>query len=275
MRKKTRILILTGVLLLLALFIILDQTVLVTTRYNVEITNLPESFDGFRIVLLSDLHGAEFGKNNLRLVKRTASESPDIIALTGDFVCTEGDGEIFSSLLSKLTEVAPCYYVSGNHEWAYHLMGVTNEILSECHAENLSNRYIILEKGEQRLCLAGAEDPNALAGTRKPQKLVEEIRETEGELPVIFLQHRNDALKKYPFLDVDIILCGHAHGGIIRIPGIGGLLDRGGLFPDYDSGVYRNNRFSMVVSRGLGSTHGIPRILNFPEIVVVTLISVK
>ena len=258
--------------LLCLLFLLLDQKLLVTEHYEIAVRELPKGYEGLRIVLLSDLHGASFGTDNGRLVERVGREKPDLIALTGDFVCETGDAAAFASLLRQLRELAPCYYVSGNHEWAAHAMEKTAEILEENDTVYLNNRYVILEKNGERLCLCGAEDPNSYAEMISPEELVSDLRSREGTLPVVFLCHRNNSMEKTPSLDVDLILCGHSHGGIVRLPGAGGVLgvDRK-LFPRYDAGLYSNDRYAMVVSRGLGTIHHIPRICNFPEIAVVEL----
>ncbi len=257
---------------LLLVFLYADQHLLVVDRYEVSMPGLPESFDGLRIVLLSDLHGREFGKNNERLVARVEAERPDMIALTGDFVSVEEDLAGFGALLPRLRALAPCYYVSGNHEWAHRQMSKAKELLREHDIDYLNNRYTFLERGGERLCICGSDDPNSAADMITPPELVEQLHLQEGDIPVVYLCHRNDAMEKWPALDVDVILCGHGHGGIVRLPGIGGLVGvNRRLFPAYSAGLYRSEHYSMVVSRGLGNIHHIPRVFNFPQIVVVTL----
>ncbi len=271
MRKRKGALVLL-LAILLAVLLCLDQRILVTDSYTVAVRDLPESFEGYRIVQLSDLHGAEFGENNAGLVEKVAEQQPDLIVLTGDFVCEEGDEKSFAALLPQLRAIAPCYFVSGNHEWSSHMMRETERILEENDTVYLNNRYVFLERDGQKLCLCGAEDLNGYADMLKPAELMEQLHDREGDIPVILLYHRNTLPEKLPELDVDLILCGHSHGGIIRLPFIGGILgtDRK-PFPVYDAGVFELENYTMVVSRGLGNIHHIPRILNFPEIVVVEL----
>lgn len=258
--------------LLLAVFYYANQNLLVQERYEVYVSELPDSFDGFRIALLSDLHGKEFGKDNHILVNKLASEAPDCIALTGDFISEDGDTAVFATLLSQLQPLAPCYFVSGNHEWAYRKMHEMADILKACDAQYLNNRYTFIQRGEDKLCICGVDDPNSYADMITPPQLVDKLHQREGDIPVLYLCHRNDTMEKMPLLDVDVVLCGHGHGGILRLPFVGGLLgvDRK-LFPRYCAGLYENSAYSMVVSRGMGNIHRIPRLFNFPEIVIVTL----
>lgn len=268
-RKLLRLLLLLGLLcgLLLA-----DQRILVADRYEIPIRELPASFDGLRIVQLSDLHGAEFGTDNSRLLEKVRREKPDLIALTGDFVASAGDLPVFGKLLPRLQEIAPCYYVSGNHEWACGMMEGVSSALRENGVTYLNNRWVFLERGGERLCLCGVDDPNSFAGMITPGELIRQLREQEGDMPTVLLGHRNDWPEKWPELDVDAILCGHAHGGIIRIPGVTGVLGTGrSLFPPYTAGLHTSGRYTMAVSRGLGNIHCIPRVFNCPEIVVLTL----
>lgn len=242
------------------------------TVYNLTISGLPESFKGFRIVQLSDLHGKEFGKNNDRLISRVRSQSPDIIALTGDMSDEFTDTAVLERLLPRLVEIAPVFYVSGNHEWGSGTIHELEAVLEKNGVTYLRNEYITLVRGGERLILCGVEDPNSWAEMIHPDELVAQLR---GEYPgdvVILLGHRNNWPDVYPNLDVDLILCGHGHGGIIRLPFAGGLLDTDhSLFPEYDSGVFRSGSYQMVVSCGLSDTVPVPRFLNTPELVTIVL----
>ena len=136
----------------------------------------------------------------------------------------------------------------------------------------MENRYFPLPWNGARLILAGVEDPNGPADMIRPDELAAKLRSEYPEDFVLWLAHRNSWLRDDPDLPVDLILCGHAHGGVIRLPFVGGLIgtDRR-LGADYESGVYHGERFLMLVSRGLGSSSPIPRLFNRPEIAVITL----
>lgn len=244
------------------------------SRYEVNSKKLPESFDGFKIVQLSDLHGAEFGEDGMELVEKVKELEPDIIALTGDFVTDEGDLAAVKKLAGRLTELCPVYFVSGNHEFGSGLAVKVRNILERAGVKYLSNEYLTISRGEDEILLGGVEDPLAYADMLSPDELAQKMNDAAPDAFKILLGHRNYWMTEYPELPVDLIFCGHAHGGLIRIPGVGGLIgtDRR-LFPDFDAGEYNNGRYTLIVSRGLGNSVPIPRIFNRPEIVCVELSS--
>lgn len=244
------------------------------SRYEVKSQKLPESFDGFKIVQLSDLHGAEFGEDGMGLVEKVKELEPDIIALTGDFVTDEGDLAAVEKLAARLTELCPVYFVSGNHEFGSGLAVKVRNILERAGVKYLSNEYLTISRGEDGILLGGVEDPLAYADMLSPDELAQKMNDAAPDAFKILLGHRNYWMTEYPELPVDLIFCGHAHGGLIRIPGVGGLIgtDRR-LFPDFDAGEYNNGRYTLIVSRGLGNSVPIPRIFNRPEIVCVELSS--
>ncbi len=242
------------------------------SRYEVASLKLSESFDGFTIVQLSDLHGAQFGEDGTELVDKVRELAPDIIALTGDFVTDEGDLEAEEKLAPRLTEICPVYFVSGNHEFGSGLAAEVRNIMESAGVKYLSNEYLTICRGEDHILLGGVEDPNAYADMLTPEELAQKMNEASPSAFKILLGHRNYWMEKYPELPVDLVLCGHAHGGLVRIPGAGGLIgtDRH-LFPDFVDGEFNNGNYTMIVSRGLGNSVPLPRIFNRPEIVCVTL----
>lgn len=244
------------------------------SRYEVKSQKLPESFDGFKIVQLSDLHGAEFGEDGMELVEKVKELEPDMIALTGDFVTDEGDLAAVEKLAARLTELCPVYFVSGNHEFGSGLAIKVRNILERAGVKYLSNEYLTISRGEDEILLGGVEDPLAYADMLSPDELAQKMNDAAPDAFKILLGHRNYWMTEYPELPVDLIFCGHAHGGLIRIPGVGGLIgtDRR-LFPDFDAGEYNNGRYTLIVSRGLGNSVPIPRVFNRPEIVCVELSS--
>ena len=292
--KKRRLLKTIVLLLVIAAALICDSnTRPVLTEYEVASPKLPESFDGFRIVQLSD---------HRRLLELVASADADIIVITGDMVDEEADLAVADALLAELVKLAPVYYVSGNHEWGgagEDEMAAVADILSEvlpgreleldlnlgvrridaveailaAHgAEYLRNEYVLLERGEESIVLAGVEDPNGPFDMLKPQELVDIIVQEQGRKFTVLLGHRNYWAEKYPDLKVDIIFCGHAHGGIVRLPLVGGVLGTGfEFFPENVDGAVDCGGYTMIVSRGLGGSVPVPRFLNNPEIVLLTL----
>lgn len=244
------------------------------SRYEVASQKLPESFDGFKIVQLSDLHGAEFGEDGMELVDKVGSLEPDMIALTGDFVTDEGDLAAVEKLAARLVKLCPVYFVSGNHEFGSGLAIKVRNILERAGVKYLSNEYLTINRGDDEILLGGVEDPLAYADMLSPDELAQKMNDAAPDAFKILLGHRNYWMTEYPELPVDLIFCGHAHGGLIRIPGVGGLIgtDRR-LFPDFDAGEYNNGRYTLIVSRGLGNSVPIPRVFNRPEIVCVELSS--
>lgn len=244
------------------------------SRYEVASQKLPESFDGFKIVQLSDLHGAEFGEDGMELVDKVGSLEPDMIALTGDFVTDECDLAAVEKLAARLVKLCPVYFVSGNHEFGSGLAIKVRNILERAGVKYLSNEYLTINRGDDEILLGGVEDPLAYADMLSPDELAQKMNDAAPDAFKILLGHRNYWMTEYPELPVDLIFCGHAHGGLIRIPGVGGLIgtDRR-LFPDFDAGQFNNGRYTLIVSRGLGNSVSIPRIFNRPEIVCVELSS--
>lgn len=242
------------------------------SRYEVKSQKLPESFDGFKIVQLSDLHGAEFGEDGMGLVEKVKELEPDIIALTGDFVTDEGDLAAVEKLAARLVKLCPVYFVSGNHEFGSGLAVKVRNILERAGVKYLSNEYLTISRGEDGILLGGVEDPLAYADMLSPDELAQKMNDAAPDAFKILLGHRNYWMTEYPELPVDLIFCGHAHGGLVRIPGVGGLIgtDRR-LFPDFDAGQFNNGRYTLIVSRGLGNSVSIPRVFNRPEIVCVEL----
>ena len=260
---------------LVAAFILLSKYGLEVTRLKLGFEELPAGFDGFRIVQLSDLHGSRFGENNARLLEAVAAEGPDIIALTGDFL-DEGETERelpeLEALVRELSAIAPVYFVSGNHDWASGEAYTLFETLEAAGAVCLRNEHLRLERGGDSIVLAGVDDPNGPAEMAEPDEFVASLRQEAPDSFVLLLAHRAYWAERYPELDVDLILCGHTHGGIVRLPFVGGLAASNmGLFPEYDAGLFELPSYTLFISRGLGNSVPLPRFLNTPEVVSIEL----
>jgi len=268
-RKKRR-----GLLLLIiiaaAVYFVKDSAVNVeVTDYTVEDAKIPAAFDGFKILQLSDYHGAELSG---RVSSLAREQSPDIIVITGDILTTAEDLPQAEALLKELCTVAPVYFVSGNHDVASGELGALEELFVRYGAAYLKNEYVCLDRGGERIVLAGVEDPNNCLDPDMPVSVVSALREAYPDTYTVLSGHRNYWAERYPELSVDLILCGHAHGGLIRLPYIGGLIstDRT-LFPDYEAGLYDCGGYKLIVSRGIGNSVPVPRLNNRPELVLVTL----
>ena len=251
---------------------------LTVTHTEVELSGLPGEFDGYTIVHLSDLHGHEYGEGNADLLARVREQRPDLIVITGDLIDRESQLQMVPALARGLAAVAPTYYVTGNHEWGLGTAAVKDlkNLLARCGVTVLSNEYEILERNGARIVLAGVDDPNGYADQITPEKLHAQIGDEAPGLFTVLLAHRADRFDQYAAAGYGLVLSGHAHGGIVRLPFVGGLMgtDRH-LFPEWTSGVYTLGNSTLFVSRGLGNNtvpfHGI-RLFNRPELAVVTLV---
>ena len=248
-----------------------------TTRTQAELPALPAGFDGYKIVHLSDLHGHQYGEDSGELLDRVREEGPDLIVITGDLIDQESQLAMVPALARGLAAVAPAYYVTGNHEWALGTGAVRElkNVLSQCGVTVLSNQYQILERDGARIVLAGVDDPNGYADQTSPEELAAAIQADQPGLFTLLLAHRNDHFGQYANAGYDFVMSGHGHGGIVRLPFVGGLIgtDRR-FFPPWTAGVYTVGDSTLFVSRGLGN-NTVPikgfRIFNRPELAVVTL----
>ena len=250
-RWVRRCILILVVLAVLALFFRQQQNDIQTQTVEIQAQGLPAAFDGLRIVHLSDLHGKQFGQGNETLLQYVADMKPDLIAVTGDWIDRESQMENVPALAKGLSEIAPTYYVTGNHEWAVRCVNDLKKMLRENGVRVLSNEFEIWEKDGATVAIAGVDDPNGLLGQKTGDQLRGEI---EADYTVL-LSHR-DTVETYSKWGYDLVLCGHGHGGIIRIP----LVDKGllgtsrNLLPKYDGGLvaYEQGGYCFV-SRGLGS----------------------
>lgn len=220
-------------------------------------------------------------KNNSRLLNLIEKEKPNIIALTGDLVDSDkADIETAAKFINNLVKIAPCYYVTGNHEaWMGEQYQELEKILLDESVVILHDRAVQLTKDGETIQLAGIDDPEFTERDASVQKSVIEVKLKNLNLSdtyCVLLSHRPEAFEIYAAEDIDLVLSGHAHGGQFRLPFIGGVIapDQG-LFPKYDAGMYSENNTTMIVSRGIGNSIIPIRLNNRPEIVSVELICDK
>lgn len=245
-----------------------------TTEYTVTSKKLPESFDGVKIVQVSDLHNAEFGENQSSLIKKVAEAEPDAIFLTGDLVDRDRyDLEVSLTLVDALVKMGEVYYVTGNHEVSLNKIDEITSALEEREVTVLRNQAVKWEREEEAIQVAGIDDP-LIALSQKESDYTRQALEETGltEEFTLLLAHRPEVFDVYAEKQIDIVFSGHAHGGQVRIPGIGGLFAPGqGWFPEMTKGTFQKGNTELILSRGLGNS-GFPlRVFNLPEIVVVTL----
>ena len=244
------------------------------TVTQVGVHGLPDGFEGLRIVQISDLHGHEYGQDSEALLALVAQQAPEFIVVTGDLIDQESHLAMVPALARGLAAIAPTYYVTGNHEWAVGGVPRLKGILTECGVTVLSNQYVTLERNGDSLVLAGVDDPNGYADQKTPEELYGEIQREAGDLCTILLAHRNEYYGVYSDGGFDVTLCGHVHGGIIRLPFTDGLIDntRRRFFPSYTAGLYPlESGGTLMVSRGLGNGGMAFRLFNRPHLPVIVL----
>lgn len=274
-RRARTALIALGVLLALCAWFLFEQRAILVTTTRAELSGLPSGFDGVRIVHLSDLHGHEFGEGNARLLSLVRGQQPDLIVMTGDMVDRDTQLGTLATLAQGLAAIAPTYYVTGNHEWAAGCAKTAKDLLRQCGVTVLDNRFVTLERGGDTIVLAGVDDPNGYADQKTPEELRAQIEKACPGAYTILLAHRNDRFDQYAAAGYDLVLSGHGHGGIIRLPFTDGLLGTGRtLLPTWTAGLYTLGESTLFVSRGLGSNttpiRGF-RLFNRPDLAVLVL----
>lgn len=261
--------------ILVAVFLWWNNATLVVKQFDPAFPTLPPGFDDCRIVVLSDLHSAQFGRDNETLLEKVAEQSPEYIFLVGDLIdqyrpLPEGYA---ASIAAGLSAIAPTYYVTGNHEWALGGVPALKKALTESGVTVLTNQAVTLERSGDTIVLAGIDDPNGYADQKSPETLAAEIAQKWGDPFWILLAHRNGRFAgQYSLLGADLVVSGHAHGGIIRLPFTDGLISHDlTLFPSYTAGLYYENGATLFVTRGLGNSGPSFRLFNRPEVAVLTL----
>ena len=244
-------------------------------RFTFTSPRLPAGFDGCVIVQLSDLHGTLFGEDNRDLLKVVAKERPDYIFLTGDLLdqyrATPHSYAV--SLGGALADIAPTYFVTGNHEWALpHVPGL-KRALEVAGVQVLTNEYTVLARDGDNAVLAGVDDPNGYADQKTPEEVAEEVRAAFADPFWILLAHRNNYFEDaYCRLGADLVISGHGHGGLVRLPFTDGLVSvERTFFPSYTAGFYQAGGADLFVSRGLGNSGRTFRLFNRPQVAVLTL----
>ena len=282
MRKLILLLIILLILLCLGSLYISKHS-LTVTPYEISTNKLSEPL---RIVQITDLHNSQFGEHNELLIEKVAEQEPDLIVLTGDLLNSdERELSPVLELIRELSNLAPTYASYGNHEKQYEKNYDSNLTVAfeQEGAHVLDFAYEDVEINGQQLRLGGLYGyctPAKFLETKEadPEEcaFLEEFQSTENYS--ILLTHMpfawivNDGISEW---NVDCVFTGHDHGGLIRMPVIGGLYapDQG-LFPGKDCGLYysKDKEKVMVLSRGLGKSGRIPRFNNVPEIVVADIL---
>ena len=222
-----------------------------------------------RIALVSDLHSCKYGEGQYKIIDAITENKPDIVCLTGDIFDDRYLVDNSEDFISEISAKYHCYYVTGNHElWAdeaeFSEMMAILEKHGVCRLENESKEINI---NGQTVNIIGVDDPESGSFDLSSAKNANKKHYS------ILLSHRPEYFGDYSLTGVDLVLCGHAHGGQWRIPGIlknGIVAPNQGLFPKYTNGVFTKRDTTMIVSRGLAKESTIvPRFYNKPEIVII------
>lgn len=278
------------IVIALLLFCSYQNRHLETTYYTYKAEHLDAEFDGYRIVQISDLHNAKFGKNNQKLVDRIRECEPDMIVLTGDLVDsnhTNVDRAV--QFVDEIVKICPVYYVTGNHEYWLEASEYDELMsgLTGAGAVILDDQVVEISRGDAKFRLVGLDDRSLSDGTLEALFSDESIghdqagqkeetadnENSEKKEFTVVLAHEPQYLARYASAGVDLVLSGHAHGGQFRLPFVGGIVapDQG-FFPEYTAGEYYMDGTEMIVSRGLGNSVIPVRLFNYPEIVCVELV---
>lgn len=239
-------------------------------EYTVFDTRIPRAFSGFRIAQISDLHNASLGKENARLLDALREAGPDIIVVTGDLVDSRRpDLEVAEAFVKAAGKIAPVYYVSGNHE-SRQEYPVIRDMLLKAGAVVLDNEKCTLQRNGDAVTLIGLADPQFSSEEELKAALRGLMEDVSGYS--ILLCHRPELFEVYEDAGVCLSFTGHAHGGQVRIPFIGGVIaPHQGFFPKYDSGMYMIGDSVMLVSRGVGDSAIPLRINNRRSLLIAEL----
>lgn len=282
------VLVLICIFILICLYINYNINTLEIAKYTVKNKKISKDFDGYNIVQISDLHSKSFGKNNEKLLEKIKSLNPDIVVITGDLVDGENNNyNIALDFMKQLTKLYKVYYIIGNHEQKALIKKYKDEYikyfdeLNKIDFINLDNDKAEVNKGNSKINIYGLTIPyscykylfeNKEITTIDREFLEQELGNLNKDEFNILLAHTPFYFDEYEKWGADLTLCGHVHGGVVRLPFVGGLLspDRK-FFPKYDLGKYEKNNSTMLVSKGLGGSKVLIRINCKPEIVSIKL----
>lgn len=274
------ILIIFIVLILICLFcfyLYFQNTKLQISNYDIVDSRIPREFNEFKIIQISDFHNPKSKTLTTDLISEIKKQKPNIIVLTGDLIDSKRtDIDIAINFIKSINDIAPIYFISGNHEASINDYQKLKELLEQNKVIILDNKTEILTLNDSQINLIGIDDPNmsyhpsALDSEKIKSELV--VTNYDKNNYSILLSHRPELFNTYVDTKIDLVLAGHAHGGQIRLPFIGGLVaPNQGFLPKYTSGKYIEDKTTMIVSRGIGNSIFPFRINNRPELVAIKL----
>ena len=284
--KNKKIVVLVCIALIFISILMCFSKKIDVTKYAISNEKIPEEFNGFKIVQLSDFHSQGYRDTTEKLISNVKDINPDIIVMTGDMVSWDmEDIEEVKILIKSLAEVYPIYYIDGNHEHLAEVLRKSryvsfNGFMQELGVTIIKNDYVEIYKEDKSINLYGINLPLDGATGLYVNKFQLEKNYVEKTLPEaneekfnILLAHTPTFIKQYSKWGADLVLAGHMHGGIARIPFTNiGLLSPGRtILPRYAAGKFKVNGSIMIVNRGIGGSSFDLRLFNNPEITVITL----
>ena len=287
MTAKKRIIAIIGAFLIIFLSVelLISNLAIKGTAYTIPLGGVESQI---RFVALSDLHCREFGKGNSRLLDKIKAQSPDAIFAVGDMISNNSDisdADDMVALLCRLNEIAPTFFAPGNHELEY-ISRTGDDLLTKVSNAGITivnDSYVDCNFDGQTIRIGGTMG-HAFPFGRTPDEFRSSdiyrflIEFENTDLPTVCLAHMpdtfifNNAASYWP--GVDLVISGHTHGGMIRLPFVGGLIaPMQGFFPDYDRGYFKlSSNMQMIIGSGLAGYRIVPRIFNLPEICVIDIV---
>ncbi|MBR6771714.1 MAG: metallophosphoesterase [Lachnospiraceae bacterium] len=275
--------VIAAIIIVFTIILIRDSTRFVAAEYRVCSDKLHQSC---RAVMLSDLHDKKYGRDNQKLLQAIDGVAPDLVLIGGDMVTANGektDDTVAMGLIKQLAKKYPVYYGMGNHEYRIKIMPETygdryeryKRELKACGVRMLENERVFLPRLNLEIC--GVEIDRTYYKRFKHKQMKGDylpglLGRSRQDCFELLLAHNPDYFKEYAAWGADLVLSGHIHGGVVKVPFLGGLISpMMHLFPKYDGGRFEEGDSSMILGRGLGM-HTIPlRFLNPGELVVLHL----
>ena len=283
-KNKNRKIIISIIAIVVLMVMVMGNSFLSVTEYTIPLAELEGSA---RVVVISDLHGKEYGRDNRRLLAKISEQGPDAIFVVGDMLDDSDAKNGFSKtlkLFSGLLDIAPVYFSYGNHEKEYNSDAINGFVktITENGVVVLDDSFVDCEIGGQKIRVGGTMG-HAFPFGRTIQEFensdeyifLKDMEKTSS--PTVVLAHMPDTFifncaYKY-WNNIDLVVSGHTHGGVIRVPFVGGVYSpMQGIFPEYDYGSYvLGENIKMVITSGLSGYKFIPRVFNLPEICILNL----
>lgn len=255
-------------------YLVYQNNAIKITNIDYENELISSDLDGYKILQISDLHNKKFINGGKKVVTQIEDVDPDVIFITGDLIDSYNtDIDLAIDFVESIIDVAPIYYVNGNHESRTPLYSDLLTQLVDLGVHDLNDKTVTITFNDAEIDLIGISDPsfNTDNTVDSVANKIENLTNDNENLKIL-LSHRPELFEIYSVTDVDLVFSGHAHGGQIRIPFIGGIVaPNQGLFPKLTQGIQTIDDTSLIISRGIGNSIFPFRINNQPELVVTTL----